>query len=120
MAGVEFDGIDDINRVAVDLGRVGLEGIRAAQVVAARTGHATVAGAQVIVPVRTGNLKGTIGVDIDGDGLGFTAGPTAAYGHHVEFGTSRMAPRAFMGPAFDRAMADGVAALSAVLGRDLL
>ncbi len=120
MAGLEFDGIDEINNLSIDIGRAGLAGVRAAATVAKATGHATVAGAQVIVPVRTGNLRSTIGVDMDGDGLGFEAGPTAGYGAHVEFGTVHTAPRAYMGPAFDRAMADGVAALSAALGRDLL
>ena len=29
-------------------------------------------------------------------------GPTASYGEYVELGTSRMAPHAYLGPAFDR------------------
>ncbi|MDF5758613.1 HK97-gp10 family putative phage morphogenesis protein [Spongiactinospora sp. TRM90649] len=120
MAGLEFDGIDEINQVAVDLGRAGAAGTAAARTVAKATGNNVVARAQTIVVVRTGNLKSTIGVDMDPDGLGFEAGPTAEYAPHVEWGTVHMAPRAFMGPAFDYAMAEGVAALEEALGRNLL
>ena len=120
MAGVEFEGIDEINQVAIDLGRAGFTAIATAVTVAKKTGETTVARAQTIVVVDTGNLKGTIGVDMDADGLGFEAGPTAEYGAHIEFGTVHMAPRAYMGPAFDYAMAEGVAALEVALGRDLL
>ncbi|MEU8199288.1 HK97-gp10 family putative phage morphogenesis protein [Microbispora amethystogenes] len=120
MTGLDFEGIDEINRLAFDLGRLGFAATAKVAKVARSTGERTVAGAQAIVPVLTGNLKGTIGVDFDPDGLGFEAGPTASYAPYVEHGTSRMAPRAFMGPAFDRAIADGVEALGEVLGRDLL
>lgn len=116
----DFEGIDEINRLAIDVGRVGVVGLAETVSVVRVTGERTVVGAQAIVPVLTGNLKNTIGVDYDADRLGFEAGPTAEYAPHVEFGTVHMAPRAFMGPAFDRAVADGVAALSAELGRNLL
>ncbi|MGI5155822.1 HK97-gp10 family putative phage morphogenesis protein [Microbispora sp. CA-102843] len=120
MAELDFEGIEVINRLAFDLGRLGLTSITKVARVVRSTGERTVAGAQAIVPVRTGNLKNSIGVDFDPDGLGFEAGPTASYAPYVEWGTSRMAPRAFLGPAFDRAIADGVEALEEVLGRDLL
>lgn len=57
------------------------------------------------VPVRTGALRNSIGVDTYGDGrsAGMTAvvGPVERYGLFVERGTSKMAPEPFMGPAFE-------------------
>lgn len=64
------------------------------------------ADAQVLVPVDTGNLQSSIGVDVTGDGrfgvIEAEIGPTADYGAYVEYGTSRMAPQPYLGPAFDR------------------
>lgn len=57
------------------------------KVVVKKIGFDTVAGAQGLVPVDTGNLKNSIGQDFDDDGMGFEAGPTANYGADVEFGT---------------------------------
>lgn len=67
-----------------------------------KVGHDTVATAQAIVPVDTGNLKSSISVDFTDDGLGFEAGPMASYGEFVEEGTSRMSPEPYLGPAADR------------------
>jgi HK97 gp10 family phage protein len=67
-----------------------------------KTGHDVVRDAQAFAPVDTGNLRNSIGVDFDSDRLGFEAGPTASYAPYLEWGTSRMGPHAFMGPAFDR------------------
>ncbi len=53
-------------------------------------------------PVDTGNLVSSISMDTDSDGLGVEVGPTAAYGGYVEYGTSRMSPQPYLGPAFDR------------------
>ena len=44
-------------------------------------------------------------------------GPTAEYGAYVEYGTSRMAPRAYMGPAFDRHAPDLVTAVEQIRDR---
>lgn len=95
-----------ITALAVDLRHAGPEAQDKAKVVVERSGHDVVAGAQVICPVDTGNLRNSIGVDFDNDGLGWEAGPTASYGGYVEYGTSRMAAQAYMGPAFDRVAAD--------------
>lgn len=71
------------------------------ETVVRKTGFDVVAHAQAIVPVDTGALKSSIGVDFDEHG--FEAGPTQEYGHYVEYGTSRMSPQPYMRPAFDRA-----------------
>jgi len=59
-----------------------------AGLVVKKTANDTVRDAQANVPVDTGHLKSTIGHDLDEDGLGFEAGPTASYGADVEFGTT--------------------------------
>lgn len=88
-----------------------------------RTGQATVARAQKNLiaadAVDTGNLMGSVGVDVDPDGLGFTAGPTADYGHYVEDGTSRMPGRPYMAPAFDTELDKAIAAIEALAAKAL-
>lgn len=56
--------------------------------------------AQAFALVDTGNLRASIGWTRIG--LGGEFGATAEYAPYVEEGTSRMAPHAFIGPAFDR------------------
>lgn len=56
--------------------------------------------AKAFAPVDTGALRNSIGTDLSG--LTAEIGPTVNYGIYVELGTSRMAPRSFLGPAFDR------------------
>lgn len=63
--------------------------------------------AKTIAPVDTGNLKGSIGhSDLRTIGTSGSAeaevGPTANYAMYQEFGTTTMAPSAFMGPSLDR------------------
>lgn len=105
-----------LNRFEMELGQVPADVTRQLRPVVKKTGFDVVGNAQRIVPVDTGNLKNGIGVDFDSDGLGFTAGPTASYGGYVEFGTSRMAPRAYMGPSFDRFIPQAVEAAGEILG----
>lgn len=62
--------------------------------------------AKAFAPVDTGALRNSIGTDLAGDArsTSMTAdiGPTVNYAVYQEYGTSRMGPHAFMGPAFDR------------------
>ena len=108
--GAEID-VSELNTLAADLSgaswRVAAQGAKVVQ----KVGHDVVRDGQAFAPVDTGNLRNSIGVDFDGDRLGFEAGPTANYGHYVEFGTSRQAPAAYMGPAFDRNVPPFVAAV---------
>lgn len=112
------DGIGDLNRIAVDLARnADRIGADTAKVVR-RSGQQLAAKGQQFAPVDTSALQQSIGVDYIGDGrsgeMAATAGPTVDYGPFVEYGTSRMAPYAFMGPALDRVAPDFVAALEAL------
>lgn len=114
-------GVDysDLVRASADLAAAGPSIEPKARAVALKTGYDTVSDAQVGAPVDTGLLASSISVDFDPDGLGWTAGPTAEYGAHVEYGTSGpyvipnafgrdgfvmhpgISPQPYMGPAFD-------------------
>ncbi len=50
----------------------------------------------------TGRLVSEIKVDIDGDGLGGAVGTNLNYGEWLEFGTTQMAARPWLGPTFRR------------------
>ena len=56
-----------------------------------------------LVPVDTGYLRDSIGVNFLGDGIEFYA--TAEYAEYVEFGTGRMNAQEFFQPALEEAMA---------------
>ena len=115
---VQFE-TSDLNQLALDLSAAG-EGIGPAVSQVVRASALRVeAEAKAFAPVDTGFLRSSIGTDIDGDGLGASVGPSAAYGAFVEMGTSTTAPRAYLGPAFDRAQPDFVSALEQVAGTAL-
>ena len=112
-----MSGLDELNSIAADLRKAGfLAQWRAGQVVA-KAAYDVEGIAKGFCPVDTGFLRSSIGVDL----ALFSAviGPTANYGPYVEFGTSRMAPAAFMGPALDQVTPEFVAAIEA-LGGDVL
>jgi HK97 gp10 family phage protein len=66
--------------------------------IVAKVAYDIVATAQTIVPVDTGNLKNSIGASIGA--LEATVSATTEYADYVEYGTSRMSPQPYMGPAF--------------------
>lgn len=103
--------------IARDLGTAGqrVEGLSKLSV--AKIGHDVVRDAQAVVRVDTGNLKNSISVDIDPDGLGFEAGPTAGYGHFLEFGTIHMPPYPYMIPAWRRQTASLDEVAQAIAGQ---
>ncbi len=103
MAGGDFD-YSQLRRLELDLQAATPKAVKMAQAAVKKTGLDVVATVQGLAPVDTGNLKNSIDVDFDDDGLGFEAGPTANYGGYVEWGTSRMAPQPYLGPAFGKAV----------------
>lgn len=70
--------------------------------------------AQAACPVDTGNLRSSITFETRALAASVwgEVGPTASYGAYVEYGTSRMAPQPYMGPAFDRHAETFAAAMS--------
>lgn len=74
------------------------------------------ATAKVLAPVRTGNLRRSITMQVENvkGGIEAVVGTDVEYGPFIERGTSKMAPRAFLGPALDRhgwQLAEGLARL---------
>jgi HK97 gp10 family phage protein len=112
-------GYDDLNRVAADLTKAAARAQYRAPLVVAKAAHDVEAISKSFCPVDTGFLRSSIGVDLDLFSVRAVVGPTAEYGPYVEFGTSRQAPAAFMGPALDRVAPGFVQAIEA-LGGDVL
>lgn len=97
----------ELGRLAADLtsapARVGAR----AQMVIRKTARDIERDAKALAPVDTGFLRSSIGhSDLRYVGqsgvLEAEVGPTAEYGAYVEWGTSRHAPQAYMGPALNR------------------
>jgi HK97 gp10 family phage protein len=102
---LSFD-VSELNRLAADMGKAGgAVGAKTARVVEG-TAVRVEADAKAFAPVDTGNLRASIGHEVTGDGRNSVIEAeifaTASYAVWVEGGTSRMAPRAFLGPALDR------------------
>ena len=118
----------EVNELAADLGKAGLGAARKAQQVVAkaaadvqRTGAVT--AQQLFKPppegASTGATANSIGVDLEDGGLAASIGPTPSYAAYLEFGTRRMSPRPFMGPALDAVEPSFTAAMGQ-LGGDIL
>lgn len=101
MFSIDASGFNELSAslTAVE-GRIGPEAAVAVRV----TALAVERDAKAFAPVDTGFLRNSIGHDYTSGDTSAEAeiGPTAEYAQFVEFGTSRMAPAAFMGPALDR------------------
>lgn len=99
------------------LARVGALAEAGGRAIVRTGGQRAYSEARQRVPVRTGHLRSTIYLREDPDGRGFELGATAEYAGFVEFGTVRMPPRPFIGPAFDQAEQISMFALNAMLNR---
>lgn len=74
-----------------------------ARFVVYRSGLDAVGYARSVVAVDTGELKESIGVKYDVTGLAFALEAEADHASYVEYGTTRMGPRPFLGPSIERA-----------------
>lgn len=107
----------EVAKLAADLGKAGAKAGALASVAVRKTALDIEASAKAVAPVDTGNLRNSISSDIAK--LHAEVGPTAAYGVYVEYGTSRMAPQPYLGPAFDR-HAPGLEAALGQIGATIL
>ena len=114
--------VADFNRLAADLREAGPKGRLAAARATEKSIRDIERDAKAFAPVDTGNLRSSIGTDltVDASRISATIGATADYAAYVEYGTSTMAPRAHLGPAYDRHVGTWMTALdrlmSGVLG----
>lgn len=116
----------ELNTLAIDLAEAGPKSKRLLSAAVRKSAFDIRATAQSFAPVDTGALKNSITASPIGEtralrvgDLDAEIGPTVAYGAHVEFGTSRHGPAAFMGPAFDRIAPEFEAAVEQLAGEIL-
>jgi HK97 gp10 family phage protein len=94
----------ELNQLSADLGKAAEGLLPRARVVIQKSAADIKRDAQAFAPVDTGNLRSSISYETRELSKAVVAeiGPTASYGAYVEYGTSRQAPQAYMGPALDR------------------
>lgn len=116
----------ELDRLVADLSAMPAKRLVEASKALVKSGHDLAARAQANAPVDTGFLRSSISVSAAGEDrpprvgdLAVEVGPTAEYGAAVEYGTSKMAPRMYMGVAFDQTVPELVEALEGVVA-DLL
>ncbi|MBY6900384.1 hypothetical protein CF055_10490 [Clostridium botulinum] len=107
MASMELDGLDELIRKVQDMGKAG---VRVENAALKKAGELIVEEAKNNVPVKTEKLKK--GLKVSGvrkkNGnkfvlAGIQKGDNSKifYGKFLEFGTSKMKARPFMGPAYE-------------------
>ena len=112
-------GYDDLLKLSADLGKASYEVTRKAQTVVAKTAHDIEADAKSLAPVDTGALRNSISTTISNGGLSAEIGPTVHYAPYLEFGTRRMPPQPYMGPAAERCAEAFVQAVESLGGEFL-
>ncbi len=112
--------VSELNHLVADLSAAPEKAKAEVYVVTRKTAFDIEADAKIFAPVDTGNLMNSISVSFtmwSYTGIEAEIGPTAAYGHYVEEGTTTQAPAAYMGPAFDRRAPAYEQALGIILER---
>lgn len=94
MAGIKFEGMAELNKAL----RKRMD-MNAVKTVVKKNGADMQEKAQRKVPVDTGTLKGSIRLDISGNGVAATVEPTAEYAAYVELGTRFMEAQPYLKPA---------------------
>lgn len=115
---LDFEGLNTLSlALAIESGRA----LARAGLVVRASAQRVVSTAQQLVPVDTGATKGSIHATTRQNGFDLEAqiGPTTEYAPYLEYGTVRMAPHAFMGPALDRETPGFVAAIGQIAGLGL-
>ena len=112
-------GYDDLLKLSADLGKASYEVTRKAQLVVAKTAHDIEADAKSLAPWDTGTLRNSISTTIGAGGLSAEIGPTVDYAPYLEYGTRRMPPQPYMGPAAERRAEPFVKAVESLGGEFL-
>lgn len=98
---MDFSELNTLSATLANASRNALPLVRAAT---QKTAADIKRDAQAFAPVDTGNLRNSIAYETREltDSVVGEIYATASYAAFVEFGTSRMAPHAYLGPALDR------------------
>ena len=113
-------GYEDLLKLSADLGKASHEVTRKAQLVVTKTAHDIEADAKSFAPVGdTGMLRNSISTTISNGGLSAEIGPTVDYAPYLEYGTRRMPPQPYMGPAAERRAEPFVKAIESLGGEFL-
>jgi len=98
--------IASLELLAAEFALAGPRAVARAKIVLKKTAQDIKANAKAIAPVDLGTLRESIGTSdlrlLSAANMFVEIGPTVDYGGYVEYGTSRMAPQAYMGPSLDR------------------
>jgi HK97 gp10 family phage protein len=111
--------IEGLNTVVASMALHSVAAISKGQELVRASAQRVVATSQQLVPVDTAATRNSIHATPTDGGLGAEIGPTTSYAPYLEFGTVKMAPRAFMGPALDRetpGFIEGAAQIPDLLG----
>lgn len=102
---MSFDA-SELSNLGVQLGTVPKVAGQLAKVVVKKTAKDIESTAKQLAPVDTGFLRGAISTsdlrNVTQDSPSAEVRASASYSTYLEFGTSRMAPQPFMGPAADK------------------
>lgn len=110
---------DELHALAADLKAAGATVIPKASLVVRRSGIALANHARANAAVDTGFMQSSIDTATDSGGLAMLISPTAEYSVYVEYGTSRMPPQPFMGPALDAIEPSFISAMESLGGEVL-
>lgn len=122
---IDPDSIAEVRALARVLDMTDTRVRRGAKDAVRKAAFAVERGAKLRAPVDTGTLRSSINTTLFGSGLGADdtigaeVGPEASYGVHVEYGTWKMEPQPFLGPAFDEVEPSFAAALEDLGGKAL-
>lgn len=107
---------DELRALSADLKAAGAQVIPKASLVVRRSAIAVANHARANAAVDTGFMQSSIDTAFDSGGLAAIISPTAMYSVFVEYGTSKMAPQPFMGPALDAVEPSFISAMEAIGG----
>lgn len=114
MAEINID-VSGLSRLGASLNKSGGMVGELASLAVRKSGADVEKIAKQAAPVDTGFLRNSIHTTVTGssmhEAISVEVGPSANYGGYVEYGTSRMRPQPYMGPAFDKVVPGFVEAL---------
>jgi HK97 gp10 family phage protein len=118
---LRIDGVEEVRAVARSLANADKATARKAQAVVRSSALAIERGAKLRAPVDTGALRSSINTTLAAGAASISAevGPEVSYGIFLEYGTWRMPPQPYLGPAFDEVEPSFIAAIEDLGGQAL-